>query len=1325
MANNDSGSLSYSLNIDASQISKEIRNVEKQLSTISMIGDMSVNTNVEQIVEVVKKALMDEDFKLKVTLDDSFDDAIKQVFSIVDSTAGGALDGFLSGDGWKNVLVGAGVNGISSLISAYIDYTDEQERSQIETAKTIEGIEQQKQNVNGLLYELMGLTQSTTDGNIIASERIRLLNELSEIEPALAESIRQRADDQNVLNTAMDQYNTLAEFQSFSVFLANEDKGFFSDSLLETLNELGDVEKKMKIAELKVQKTYNKAYEIFKGGLKAQYAEDMKGFSEGTLKKIDEIFAAKKSEAEKVQDLFNLMHRSTSGLAGVSFSESSTQKSFIHTIGGSLKDDTLKEFREVNADFEKEKAKTDQAIHEFVENIRTHLSVKGLDVKQNEDGIRNYIKTWGDLSEHAQKGILQGLNIDWDSPKQEMNQWQKELQGILGDSVSINVNTTMPQVIADIRNNYSVLKQSMESLEPILIRAKYNFEKNEFEGGSSDPFALAARDQYVANQIVMDKQKEGAEKLNTPLELPKTTPKATGPKKDEILQKYKDQIELIKKLSEVYRQNKEIWNDDPVLDKNVALEKTFESYKDQLDALKLTKENISDPEAFFKRIRSEVANNKTRKTEIDKMVLDDLHKVLQEGQKEEWTELNKQVEKTKEAYDLYESIKSKLGDDKAKEFVKSETGVDISAANFKDYFDGIAASNNHMSSKMGEDLQKKYGVKAKETLTSLLQDFQTAEDKLNAITTKYDKAKSDLDANKGFISDYDARKKVIEKGRQDEIAKLSDGLLEKTSTYKTLFDEATKASEKEITFLIEKFKAAIVAAKEKRKGEGENGDGLLHLNIDEKDIARTEEQIEAFVEKLKKEEKKILEKNPFKALRNSFDEFQNNKNLIQDKKNQIKTQEENLKTAQSGEETDGLKQKIAGLKSELKGLDAQNATVWANMATQISSATKQATDLGNSLVSLFSALSPEDTDTSATLTDIVGIVGGVGEAGAGIARIASGDIIGGLTQGIKGVTSIVSSITNLSDRKHEREIRRLQKAIDESKIAYQELGRTATKAFGDASYNARKLQIAQLKLQQTLIQKQIKEEKDKKKTDKEKVKQLEQQYRELGHQIEDSLGSILENMLGSDIKSLSGQLSGALLEAFVQGGDAAEAYRDKVKDVVGDIMRSIIKQRLIEDVLGKTIDKYVSKWVDTEGNLTKTPEQMLKDMVLMGTELESKGDFLVKMLENLPDDVKKYFQKEAESQQLSGLSKGIQGMTEDTAMILEAYMNTIRDVVISIMMSNDNQLSILQTSQMIQSQILTEVSAINSNTVALNRAFQSVIAQSSGDNGAAIRVYVK
>ncbi len=1316
MANNDSGSLSYSLNIDTSQISKEIRNVEKQLSTISMIADMSVNTDAEQIIKAIKNALMAEDFKLKVTLDDSFDATAKKAFSVLDSTAKGALDGFLSG-GWQGGVAGAALNGVLGLVSAYMDYSEELERLDIETAQTIKGIDQQKQSVNTLLGELIDLTDNTTNSNATTSERIRLLNELSELEPALAESIRQQATNQNVLNEAMQQYNTLAEFKKFSIFLANDNRGLFSDSLLETLDELGKVESKLKIAEFKVQKTYNKAYEIFKGNLSGQYAKDMEGLSDDTLKRIDQIFAAKESEAKKVENLFNLLHRSTQGIGSISFKESAAQIGLRNIIGGSMNDDTLTEFKRASYDFNKEKETAEKAIQEFTDNLKAHMSANGLDIKENEGEIKKYIKTWGELSEYAQKEILSKIGIKWDEPKEELSQWQQELQNILGDSISIGVTTTMPQAIADIRSKYAILKQSMESLEPVLIKAKYNFEKDEFEGNINDPFALNARTQYLANKNVKNGYEQAGEKFNIQFEAPKATPKATGLQKDEILEKYKAQIELIKKLSDVYKQNKEIWDD------KTALEKTFESYKSQLEALKLTKEDIADPISLFKGIQSKVANNKNRSKEIDKIVLDDIHKVAQEGQKEEWKKLNDEIEKVKKAYELYESIRAKLGEDKAKEFVKSDTGVDISTDSFGTYFEEVISGNAHMASKMANDLKEKYGAKTKETLTGLLQDFQTTEDKANAIKEKYNERLKQLEYNKDsmdFIR-YSSTKEQITNQMASELAPLNKAVLEKTEMYKKLFEDASKLSDKELNNLIQKFRTAIQAA----YSEGTKEDGLFHLSIDGEDITKTGDELTAFVEKVDKEEKKLKEKNPFKTLGESFGKLYENSLMI-DKLNEdialLKVQKSKTTDPQ---EIAKLDEEISKTEKTVQSLKAQNATTWANMATQITNATKKATDLGNSFVSLFSSFAPGDTDTAATMNDIIGIVGGVGEAGAGIARIASGDIIGGLTQGIKGVASVVSSITSLGDRKHEKRIKQLQKAIDESKTAYKELGREAAKSFDNGKFDTQKKQLVELQQQQALIQQQIDSENKKKKTDKDKIKGWEEQKQQLKHDAEDLITSMSEEIRGS-VGSMASSIADSLISAFEAGENAQEAMfkaiKDNLKKVIADMfMRTVIVKMLqpmfdeMDKMLGKKEDGTFSKY-------TFTPEEV-KRLVAMGDNIS--GNIWDTFESGGWKDIFKQLTGGSNQKELSGLSKGVQGMTEDTAMILEAYMNTIRDVVISVMMNNENQLSVLQTSQMIQSQILTEVSAINSNTVALNRAFQSVIAQSGGDNGAGIRVYVK
>ena len=70
--NNDLGSLSYSLNIDTSKHPDTLRDVEKQIAAIGAVHKIDVNVDDKKFIEQIGKILYGEDFKIKVSLDESY-----------------------------------------------------------------------------------------------------------------------------------------------------------------------------------------------------------------------------------------------------------------------------------------------------------------------------------------------------------------------------------------------------------------------------------------------------------------------------------------------------------------------------------------------------------------------------------------------------------------------------------------------------------------------------------------------------------------------------------------------------------------------------------------------------------------------------------------------------------------------------------------------------------------------------------------------------------------------------------------------------------------------------------------------------------------------------------------------------------------------------------------------------------------------------------------------------------------------------------------------------------------------------------------------------
>lgn len=850
--------------------------------------------------------------------------------------------------------------------------------------------------------------------------------------------------------------------------------------------------------------------------------------------------------------------------------------------------------------------------------------------------------------------------------------------------------------------------------------------------------------------------------------------KAAREAEDARLKQYKAEIALIEQANKDY--TRYLKN----LDAINAKKEISDDYVEQFKALGVDIKYASDKLEYYKKLREELAKDKSVKgkqlfNDVNKEIPGTKTELKQEDLDKYWSDLTNFFDLKKEAYALRDQYMLKgLDKGTAELFVKSIfKEIPIKFDSFdKEVTSKLSDSTGNWGSESGKAFVQKFGYEAKNAYLDLLDKFQTTQQKINGVNFKYTQIFEALAAQRSSVSskEYEEMVTNAQKAKEEELSVITSSLLQMTDAYQKMFGDISEMSEKELSLLIERWKNAIEQARK-------NLDGTFTLSIDGGDYRVTEKQISSFTQKIIKSEKELRSKNPFKALKDSFKDLQNNRNEIKDIQDKIEALTKARGSMKSKESVDELNKVIDQHKDKLKSLEAVSATKWANISNQIGNVSSKVTELGSAFISLFESLGA-DEDTTNTLNDIMGIVGGIGDAASGIARMQSGDIIGGLTQSIKGIAGVISSITSLSDRKHEKEIKKLQKAIDESSRAYERLGRAASKALGNATYDAQKAQIAELKRQQTLIQGQIKAEKNKKKTDKDKVSSWEKEIEQLGYEIEDIVTGITESLTGS-IKSMADEMTSALVDAFEAGDDAQAAMFKSIKNNLKQVIAEQFQKSVVESMLKPLMDNMDSmlgisssveaitaqeekiaalekqrdtSWIVYRGKkidvLSKAErEAMDKAIEQAKAQLEElkKGDGnykftpeqvkeLVSQAGNISQDIldafesggwKEIFDALNTSDTLSGLGQGIQGLTEDTAQILEAYLNTIRQVVISIMMVQENQLTVLEGSQLIQSQILNEVSAINTNTVAIANAIQSVITYANGVGGAGFRVYLQ
>ncbi len=236
----------------------------------------------------------------------------------------------------------------------------------------------------------------------------------------------------------------------------------------------------------------------------------------------------------------------------------------------------------------------------------------------------------------------------------------------------------------------------------------------------------------------------------------------------------------------------------------------------------------------------------------------------------------------------------------------------------------------------------------------------------------------------------------------------------------------------------------------------------------------------------------------------------------------------------------------------------------------------------------------------------------------------------------------------MSLQKYKKEAEKLQKRVS----AYDEGG-----AYG--------YQRALMQKQLSELEKQRQAEIDKKETDDSKVADYENQIAEMKQQIKDFAEETAKSLYGINLKDWASQLGDALYEAWQKGEDGAEAFKNKVADIMGDVMNSILKISILEPAM-----QQLQKMLFGEDGMSG---YFGKDFSLDEKELESIADYLMgvsektddyySMLDKLNNYMEKKYgisMKEEEEDSGSGLSKGIQNVTENTANLLASYINAIR-----------------------------------------------------------------
>lgn len=332
----------------------------------------------------------------------------------------------------------------------------------------------------------------------------------------------------------------------------------------------------------------------------------------------------------------------------------------------------------------------------------------------------------------------------------------------------------------------------------------------------------------------------------------------------------------------------------------------------------------------------------------------------------------------------------------------------------------------------------------------------------------------------------------------------------------------------------------------------------------------------------------------------------------------------------------------------------------------------------------------------------------------------SGNIAGAVADAVGSITSIFTTLNKQHDARREQTIQEEIKQVEKLQKAYQRLGDAIENAYTIDTLNM-STENAQRNIQDQIksYQNMIAAEEDKKDTDWDRIDEWKEAIIDLQEQ-EDKLRSQKLNELGgfgsgADMKSAAEEFASAWLEAYKETGDGLTALEDKWDEYINNV---IMKQLAL-----RGIEKFLEPIMNNLNNMIGS------DSYLSDDELKA----LQKQIEEKMPALNEYFKTISENFGVpitggedngSTLNKGIQGVTEETANVIEAYLNSMRYFVADTNMVINNFFAAFTSLDPLQNPMYSELANQTKLLRSIDDRLASVITY-SGDHpngGASIKV---
>lgn len=697
----------------------------------------------------------------------------------------------------------------------------------------------------------------------------------------------------------------------------------------------------------------------------------------------------------------------------------------------------------------------------------------------------------------------------------------------------------------------------------------------------------------------------------------------------------KAQREELNRLKEEYSEYKKLKKD---IGKDSALAKIQELFPNKIEG-KTENEFISNYKAALQRI-VDVTKDENLKTQITKLIFDVDQDVAKDSADRALALINEEIEKKSGQFNLYKSIFEKTGkrdlaslafsdgqiwDEQATVFANKlselvgKTNIDFTMSDYdaQESFKGIKGAYE-LWKKIVEIVSNNY-KDALENAASATAEMLSDTEKIEILENKIVELER---ANDGIDHSAEIRK------YRDEINKLKTDMFEMLPIYQKIFGDMTyksygnvKEAEKAARELIKNSK---VMSKDK------NGRVSLYSSFymddgEMKEVKLTAQQLERLKKIIDSMHKEKSKKNAFAALAEDI---------------------KNLFSKEEGGDEPGEKMRKLG--------------------ESIAETSKIVGDFAGQLSSMFDALGNDSM--AEAMDDVQAGMNSINNIAEGFTK---GGVVGGVIAAAGEAVGWIGRIAQKHDKKLDKAIQKSALEVKKLENAYKNLQYEVSKQLTKISKEQSATLLKNLEMQRSELQKQQELESQKKKKDKDKIIDYQQQVEELGHEIADFYEELASDRYDINIDSWADKISDAITNAFASGEDAAKAFNDTVADIMQDVVSNIVKIGVVKP----SMDKLQEYLFGANGIATTSSEEGVEisanEAMGLVAQLSGLRDTIGQAQDiwNVINDAAKQAgvdMARAGSSSEGTLSKGVQGMSENTADLLSSYLNSIRADVASI-----------------------------------------------------------